>query len=72
MAGNREGGHKAAATNQERHGDRYAEFGGFYGYIGSLGGSTVTPKTKLKGFGSRPELASAAGKKGGATSVRSR
>lgn len=61
MAGNKEGGRKAAATMKAKYGaDVYAQFG-------KLGGTARNPN---KGFGSNRELASEAGKKGGTISKR--
>lgn len=62
MAGNREGGRKAAATNKERHGADY------YKRIGAKGGSKSHPETRP--FAKNPELARIAGKKGGQVSKR--
>ena len=56
MAGNREGGLKAAATNKAKYGDA------FYKTIGKAGGHWSSP---AKGFGSNRELAKEAGKRGG-------
>lgn len=56
MAGTKDGGRKAAATNKAR----YSE--GFYARTGSLGGQVSHPN---KGFGSDPLKASIAGIKGG-------
>lgn len=72
MAGTKEGGAKAAATNKAKYGDN------FYANIGSEGGKTKSPS---KGFGTdkrswldkklgKPKLASVAGKKGGTISRR--
>lgn len=60
MAGTKEGGLKAAATNLARDPD-------FYRKIGSLGGSVCS---KDKGFGSNRQLASIAGAVGGRKSKR--
>jgi len=58
MAGSREGGLKAAATNKARHGED------FYKRAGALGGGT--PTDKPKGFATMSkEQISEAGKKGG-------
>lgn len=60
MAGNKEGGKKAAATNKARHGSN------FYAEIGRIGGS----HGHTGGFASNPELAREAGRKGGLISRR--
>lgn len=60
MPGTRLGGYKAAATNKQRYGI------GFYKMIGKKGGQT----SRGTGFALNPELASAAGKKGGKASRR--
>ena len=60
MAGNNEGGKKAAATNKARHGSN------FYAEIGRIGGS----HGHTGGFASNPELAREAGRKGGLISRR--
>lgn len=60
MAGTREGGLKAAATNYKRHGaDFYREIGARGGRNGHTGG-----------FAANPELARIAGAKGGRKSRR--
>ena len=60
MAGTREGGLKAAATNKARHGkDFYVELGRKGGKNGHTGG-----------FAANPELAKEAGRKGGKISRR--
>ena len=60
MAGNIEGGKKAAATNKEKYGkDFYAEIGRKGGRNGHTGG-----------FAANPELARIAGRKGGRISKR--
>lgn len=59
-----DGGHKTAAKNTKK--DHR-----FYSKIGRKGGQTQTAKTKFRGFGSNPDLASRAGKIGGAMSRRS-
>ena len=60
MAGNTEGGKKAAATNKEKYGkDFYAEIGRKGGRNGHTGG-----------FAANPELARIAGRKGGRISKR--
>lgn len=60
MAGNRQGGLKAAQTN-------IAKFGkNFYRNIGSAGGK----KSRGGGFAANPELARQAGRKGGLKSKR--
>lgn len=60
MAGTKEGGKKAAATNKLRHGD------GFYARIGKKGGE----KGHTGGFAANPKLARVAGRKGGTISSR--
>lgn len=60
MAGTKEGGRKAAATNRLRHGE------GFYANIGRKGGQ----KSRTGGFYNNPELAKEAGRKGGKISKR--
>jgi len=60
MAGTKEGGRKAAATNKLRHGE------GFYARIGAKGGRNG----HTGGFASNPELARIAGAKGGRKSRR--
>ena len=60
MAGTREGGKKAAATNKARHGkDFYATIGAKGGKLGRTGG-----------FAANRELARIAGAKGGRISRR--
>lgn len=60
MAGTKEGGTKAAATNKARHGaDFYARIGAKGGRNGNTGG-----------FAANPELARIAGAKGGRVSRR--
>lgn len=64
MAGNKEGGLKAAAKNLQRDPD-------FYVKIGAKGGSaTYKSHGILKGFAANPELARKAGRKGGKISRR--
>lgn len=63
MGGTKEGGYKAMTTNTSRYG------ADFYKRIGHIGGSS--PKTKPAGFAAMPRWKRvAAGKKGGAISVR--
>lgn len=62
MSGTKEGGRKAAATNKLRFGDD------FYSNIGRKGGRAEV----CKGFGTNPELAREAGRKGGTISRRGR
>ena len=62
MAGTKLGGRKAAATNKEKHGED------FYKRIGTLGGSKSHRETRP--FTVNPELARAAGAKGGKMSRR--
>ena len=62
MAGTREGGEKAAATNKAKHGSD------FYAMLGRKGGSA---KHKMpRGFQAHPELARKAGAIGGKRSSR--
>lgn len=61
MAGTKAGGAKAAATNIKNYGED------FYRKIGKKGGSV---KGTPGGFGSNPELAREAGRKGGTISRR--
>ena len=63
MAGNKVGGLKAAAKNKANNPD-------FYKIQGAKGGSTISDNTHLKGFGTRRDLASEAGSKGGQNSRR--
>lgn len=60
MAGTRDGGRKAAATNKQRYG------AAFYEAIGRKGGKI----SRGGGFAQNPELARIAGQKGGRTSRR--
>lgn len=60
MAGTKEGGKKAAKTNQEKFGKD------FYKRIGAMGGKAGN----TGGFAANRELASIAGKIGGAISKR--
>lgn len=60
MAGNKEGGLKAAATNKARYGDNW------YAKIGQIGGKKGT----TGGFWADRELARRAGSKGGKISRR--
>jgi len=60
MAGTKEGGKKAAATNKARHGKE------FYATIGAKGGRNGT----TGGFAANRELARIAGAKGGRISRR--
>lgn len=60
MAGTKEGGKKAAATNKAKYGDN------FYASIGAKGGKALV----LKGFALNAELAREAGRKGGKISKR--
>jgi hypothetical protein len=60
MAGNSEGGKKAATTNKKKYGSD------FYARIGSIGGKKGT----TGGFYANRELASIAGAKGGRKSTR--
>lgn len=60
MAGTKEGGKKAAATNKAKHGKD------FYANIGRKGGQNG----HTGGFAANPELARIAGRKGGQVSRR--
>ena len=62
MAGTIEGGRKAAITNKMKYGDD------FYRGIGHKGGSKTSPTKRW--WALHPELAKAAGAKGGAKSKR--
>lgn len=62
MAGTKEGGKKAAATNKAKYGDD------FYSNIGTKGGKIST----TGGFYANRELASIAGRKGGQISRRTK
>ena len=62
MAGTREGGRRAAATNKQRYGMN------FYESIGRLGGR----KSRGGGFAKNPQLAREAGAKGGRASRRTK
>lgn len=62
MAGTRDGGRKASITNKKKYGDDY------YRRIGHQGGSKSHPETRA--FATNPELAKAAGAKGGKSSKR--
>lgn len=60
MAGTKEGGKRAAATNKDKYGDD------FYARIGAKGGRNG----HTGGFAANPELAREAGAKGGKISKR--
>ncbi len=62
MAGTREGGARAAATNKAKYGDN------FYAQIGAKGGK----KGRTGGFFANRELARIAGAKGGKISRRTK
>jgi general stress protein YciG len=62
MAGTRNGGRKAAATNKQRYGMN------FYESIGRLGGKI----SRGGGFAKDPQLARVAGAKGGRASRRTK
>lgn len=62
MAGTKEGGKKAAATNKAKYGKE------FYAKIGAVGGR----KGHTGGFAANPELARIAGAKGGKISRRTK
>ena len=60
MAGTSQGGKRAAQTNKERHGED------FYQRIGKLSNASWEKNgRKPRGFAANPELARAAGRKGG-------
>lgn len=61
MAGTKAGGQKARDTNLAKYGKN------FYARVGAIGGKTCTPS---KGFGSNPERAVLAGRRGGKISRR--
>lgn len=62
MAGNKQGGIKAAQSNKERHGDD------FYKRLGAMGGAIARPESRW--FALHPDLAKEAGRKGGLISRR--
>lgn len=62
MAGTKQGGKNAAATNKSKYGED------FYQRIGAIGGRNGT----TGGFAANPELASWAGRKGGKASRKDR
>ncbi len=66
MAGTREGGIKAAATNKQRYGNGLNGTESFYTKIGRKGGRI----SRGGGFALNPQLASIAGAKGGKASRR--
>lgn len=66
MAGTREGGLKAAATNKQRYGDGRNGTESFYSRIGRKGGSV----SRGGGFALSHERAVEAGRKGGSVSKR--
>lgn len=68
MAGTMAGGKTAAQRNKERYDNvsPYKEYGGFYQYIGAVGGRKGT----TGGFYANRELAKTAGAKGGRISKR--
>lgn len=71
MAGTKEGGKKAAATNKANYGlDFYAKIGAFGGSMGRTGGF-ASKKVGLDGLTGR-ERARVAGRKGGQISKRGR
>ncbi len=61
MSATREGGLKTAARNKAKYGADY------YSRIGKMGGQVKSP---FKGFGTRRDLASICGQKGGRISKR--
>ena len=65
MPGTKAGGKRAAQTNKERHGED------FYQRIGKLSNASWEKNgRKPRGFAANPELARAAGRKGGLKSRR--
>ena len=62
MAGTRDGGRRAAATNKQRYGSN------FYEMIGRKGGQI----SRGGGFAKNPELARVAGARGGRASRRTK
>lgn len=71
MAGTSLGGRKAAATNKQRHDAKYAQYGGFYKYIGQKGGvANIAANGATFGFAADRQLAIEAGRKGGQKSRR--
>lgn len=64
MAGSKDGGRAAAATNKLKYG------ADFYQRIGAIGGSV--PTAKKKGFAANRELARIAGARGGKVSRRTK
>lgn len=66
MAGNIAGGKAAAKTNKHKYDEKYKAWGGFYAYIGSIGGK----RGHTGGFYANRELARRAGKIGGKLSRR--
>lgn len=67
MPGTKTGAKRAAQTNKERHGED------FYQRIGKLSTASWEKNgRKPRGFAANPELASLAGKKGGAISRRTK
>lgn len=66
MSGTITGGKNAAQTNKHRYDEKYKEYGGFYAYIGQIGGKKGT----TGGFAANRELAREAGRKGGLISKR--
>ncbi len=63
MPGTKAGGKRAAQTNKERHGED------FYQRIAKLSNASWEKNGRMpRGFAANPELASLAGKKGGAIS----
>lgn len=71
MAGTKDGGLSASRTNKERYDNvsPYKEAGGYYAYIGAMGGKKTGA---TKGFGQNRELARIAGAKGGRKSRRTK
>lgn len=66
MSGTITGGKTAAETNKHRYDEKYKEYGGFYAYIGAIGGRKGT----TGGFAANRELAREAGRIGGKRSKR--
>lgn len=71
MAGNKEGGRKAAATNKKKYGnDFYRDIGSKGGKNGHTGGFAYDKRTWWEKLLRRPKAAAIAGAKGGHNSKR--